>query len=219
MQTNGGPVTMEVVLSGRGNVRAAARPRFDAAVAGAVEVEDGRVTTARTDDGVTSSRRWKFLVFPEQTGRMTMPSMSLNVFVPSIAERRVLRCSAQTFDAATAAAPADDAPGVAHQIDRRTWLPWVLGATILVLFAMLVLPRARRAFALRRGVAQLVRDRTPAEIREAVDARFRNLRDEPSPRGDAYRALRALLVAAERDRVVADESGVEIERRIRDLLV
>lgn len=218
-QANGGPVSMEVALSGRGNVRAAARPRFDAAVAGTVEVEDGRVTTARTNDGVTSSRRWKFLVFPEKAGAMTIPSMSLDVFVPSIAQRRVMRCTAQTLDVATAAAPTHDAPGVAHRIDRRTWLPWALGATLLVLFAAIALPRARRVFALRRRVAQLVRGRTPSEIREAIDARFRNLRDEQSPRGDAYRALRALLVAAERDRVVAGESASEIERRVRDLLV
>jgi hypothetical protein len=41
---------------------------------------------------------------------------------------------------------------------------------------------------------------------------------EQSDRGDAYRALRSLLDAAERDRDIAVDAEDEIARRVREVL-
>ena len=42
--------------------------------------------------------------------------------------------------------------------------------------------------------------------------------NEAGDRGDAYRALRSLLDAVERDRVLEGDAADEIERRVRDLV-
>jgi hypothetical protein len=42
--------------------------------------------------------------------------------------------------------------------------------------------------------------------------------NEASDRGDAWRALRSLLDAAERERDVAVDAGDELSRRVRDVL-
>ena len=51
------------------------------------------------------------------------------------------------------------------------------------------------------------------EARVPIDLR------EASERGDAMRALRSLLDAAERDRDIAIDSEREIERRVREVLM
>ncbi|HVR39979.1 MAG TPA: BatD family protein, partial [Thermoanaerobaculia bacterium] len=149
-QSNGGPVVFDVALSGRGNMRAAARPHFDGDVAGAIEIEEGRVVAARTSEGATSSRHWKFLIFPEKAGLLQIPPMSTSVFVPSLASTRVLRCGAQTLDAQTVVVHAPSAQSrAARSVERRQWLPWVVGGSLALIFLLIASPRAKRAIASR----------------------------------------------------------------------
>jgi hypothetical protein len=78
---------------------------------------------------------------------------------------------------------------------------------------------------LQAKLRELMSDEAPAVIREKVHSTLAErgidpatLLREASDLGDAYRALRSLLDALERDRIdVADRSG-EIRRRIRELL-
>ena len=85
--------------------------------------------------------------------------------------------------------------------------------------ALFTLPRLRRELLLRREVSQIVRDASPAEIRARIEARMPIDLREPSERGDAMRALRSLLDAAERDRDIAVDSEREIARRVREVLM
>jgi hypothetical protein len=82
----------------------------------------------------------------------------------------------------------------------------------------MTLPRLRRELAVRRGAKEIVRDATPAEIRTRIEQRVHVDLREASDRGDAYRALRSLLDAAERERDIAVGAEEEIERRVREVL-
>jgi hypothetical protein len=77
-----------------------------------------------------------------------------------------------------------------------------------------------------KELRELTRDPAPAAIREAVHARLetrgiqpRELLREASERGEAYRALRSLLDALDRDRIDVGNREREVRRRLRDLLV
>jgi len=92
-------------------------------------------------------------------------------------------------------------------------------ALVILLVARVVERRRRKS----QRIRQLVADRSPAQIREAVHQRLSErgidvtrLMRESSDRGDAYRALRSLLDALEGDRMIADQS--EVRRRVRELL-
>jgi hypothetical protein len=69
-------------------------------------------------------------------------------------------------------------------------------------------------------------DERPAIVREQVHAALEERGIDPvtlvregSDRGDAYRSLRSLLDALERDRIDVDDRTREIRRRIRELLL
>ena len=80
----------------------------------------------------------------------------------------------------------------------------------------------RRALEQRRLAAELLRDASPSEILMRMEAQLgvsaATLTAEHSDRGDAWRALRSLLDAVERDRDIAVDADHEIARRIRDVL-
>src|SRR5438067_2487249 len=97
-----------------------------------------------------------------------------------------------------------------------------LSVLLAISLAGLALLRARRSRRIRNEVRALVRV-TPPETRLAVDDYLTRrgvapsaLMREASERGDAYRSLRSLLDALERDRIVADER--EIAQRVRDVV-
>jgi BatD DUF11 like domain len=217
MQKNAGPVVMRVTLNGVGNLRAATPPRFDGPVGGTVQIEGGEVTAAREDASFAMSRQWRFLVFPAESGLLALPPLSMRAFDPATGTRRDLQCAAAFVNAVTSH-PAEEAlPPVKASARPLPW-PWIAGALALLLAVLLAIPRIRRELALRHTVREIVHDATPAEIRARVEARVpANLRDT-SARGDAWRALRSLLDAAERDRDVAIDAEREIARRVRDVL-
>lgn len=219
-QQNAGPVVVNVTLTGNGNLRGVPAPRFIESVAGDVQIEGGEVAAPREEGTVTMTRRWRYLVFPQREGLLVIPPLSLRTFVPGTAERKELRCEAATLEALAAAPPVTETPEVADaKRSRARMLPWVGGGALAVLFGALAFPRVRREVVLRRTVRELVEGKSPAEIRAAIEARVPpRVISENSDRGEAYRALRSLLDAAERERDIAVDAEAEIARRVRELL-
>lgn len=217
VQKNGGPVVLRVTLSGLGNLRAATAPRFDTPVAGAVQIEGGEVTVAREEGAFAMSRQWRYLILPTQSGMLEVPPLSMRIFDPAGNQRRDLRCGTAFVNAVAAQTPETPLPPVTASARPLPW-PWIIGALALLLAAFIALPRLRRDLTLRREVREITRDASPAEIRARVEARVPVDLRESSERGDAWRALRSLLDAAERDRDIAINSEQEIARRVRDVL-
>lgn len=220
LQRNAGPVVVPVTLTGEGNLRGVSAPRFVERIAGDVQVEGGEVTTSREEGSVTMQRQWRYLVFPAREGLLYVPPVLMRTFVPATGERKELRCEAATIEARAIAPPVEEkAQTAATTRDPRRALPWAVGGVAVLLFAGFAVPRARREVELRRKTRELVDGKTPAEIRAAVDERVgAALMSEASDRGDAYRALRSLLDAAERERDIAIDAEEEIARRVRELL-
>jgi len=221
VQRNAGPVVLRVALTGVGNVRAASPPRFERPVAGTMQIEGGEVSVSRDDNAFGMSRQWRYLIFPARSGALEIPPLSMRVFDTATGTRRDLRCAATFFQAAATARPlAGSAAPPANAAPVRTapmW-PYVSAALLLGVTAFFAVPKVRRELAVRRAAEELVRDATPAEIRERIESRFNIDIREASDRGDALRALRSLLDAAERERDIAMDAEEEIERRVRELL-
>jgi hypothetical protein len=217
-QRNAGPVVVTVMLAGEGNLRGVPAPRFDERVAGDVQIEGGEVTTSREEGSVAMGRRWRYLIFPEREGLLVIPPLTLRAFVPATAERKTLRCEAATLEARAMDMPVSEQRAAARRARRRFW-PWVGGGGLALLALALAVPRARRELALRNDVREIVEGKSASEIRAAIEARVNpRLIHEASDRGDAYRALRSMLDAAERERDIAVDAEEEIARRVRELL-
>lgn len=146
-----------------------------------------------------------------------VPPLSMQIFDPASGTRRDLRC-ASSFVNAVAAAPVETPLPIVKPSARPLPWPWIAGALALVLTALFTLPRLQRELVLRREVREIVRDAGPAEIRARIEARVPIDLREASERGDAMRALRSLLDAAERDRDIAVDSEREIAHRVREVL-
>ncbi|MFP5246788.1 MAG: BatD family protein [Thermoanaerobaculia bacterium] len=225
VQQNGGPIVLNVALTGIANLRAANAPRFAGNVAGEVQIEGGDVAVSREEASFGMARRWRYLIFPAQSGSLQVPPLTLRTFVPEVAARRELRCEGGFVNADLArndgeagSQPAversNNDDGLRARLSTGTFVLVAL-ALIGLLFA---LPAIRRELKLRREVREILRDATPAEIRERIDARMHIDIKEPGERGDAYRALRSLLDAAERDRDIAVNAERDLARRVRDVL-
>jgi len=225
VQKNGGPVAVDVTMTGAANLRAASPPSFAQAVDGSVQIAEGAVSVQRRDEAVMT-RRWRYLIFPATSGMFVIPPLTAQTLTLAGA-RRELRCEqrallVQAADAATmqphAPQPSSNSPIEA----ARQSLPLIgVAAGILILLAI-AWPRIARARALRRDTRALLRE-TPSETRIAVDEWLSARGVDPaailretSDRGDAYRALRSLLDAAERDRLIAEPD--DIRGRVRDLV-
>jgi hypothetical protein len=218
VQRNGGPVVVTATLTGIGNLRSSPAPRFDRAVAGNVQIEGGEVTVARDEGTFGMSRQWRYLVFPSKAGTLEIPPLSMRVFVPDTKARRDLRCAAALIDATTAVAPPSASPR--RESARRAAVPrwpWMIAIALIAGLAAMI-PRIVRSLSLRREAKEILRDATPAEIRARVESRVHVDPHERSDRGDAMRALRSLLEAAERDRDIAANAEKEIGRRVKDVL-
>jgi hypothetical protein len=220
VQRGTGPVILRVALSGSGNVRAAVAPRFEHGVNGTLQIEGGEVTVTRDTSKAEMVRRWQYLIFPAQGGTMEVPALTMNIFAPSTGTRRELRCAGTFLDVVAANAPASpksNAPPPPAEPRQIPW-QWIAGGAALLIAVAAALPRLLRELRLRREARELVRDATPADIRARMETRVRIDLREASDRGDAWRALRSLLDAAERERDIAADADAEILRRVRELL-
>jgi hypothetical protein len=224
-QRSAGPVIVQAVLTGAANLRSVPAPRFGKRIEGDVETEGGEVTTTFEGGNVLMTRRWRYLVFPARGGMLEVPALSLTTFVPHSESRQELQCGAALIEAMVTTAqrtPGAGPQAPAPPLSQSPALPWVAGGVIGALFAGLAVPRVRRQVALRREVREIVEGKSPAEIRAAVELRLgadpRQLLNERSDRGDAYRALRSILDAVEKDRDLGVDAEEEVARRVRDLL-
>lgn len=217
VQQNGGPVVVRVTVGGNGNLRAATAPHFDGQLPGTLRIEGGEVSVSR-DDPFSMTRRWRYLIFPSSPGMLEIPPLVMSVFDPRTATRKELRCAASLVEATVAQPPAATAPKTyALPARSRVW-PWVTAALLVLLAALIAVPRIRRDLRLRRAAREIVRDATAQEIRTRLEQRVTIDLNEPTERGDAWRALVSLLAAVERDRDLAVDSASELERRVRDVL-
>jgi hypothetical protein len=225
VQKNGGPVAVDVIMTGAANLRAAPPPSFAQAVEGSVQIAEGTVSVQRRDEAVMT-RRWRYLIFPATSGMFVIPPLTAQTLTPA-GMRHELRCEqrallVQAADAATMQPHTPMPSGSAPVEAARQSLPFIgLAAAILILLAV-AWPRMARARAIRRDTRALVRE-TPPETRIAVDEWLSARRIDPiailretSDRGDAYRALRSLLDAAEGDRLIAEPG--DVRGRVRDLV-
>jgi BatD DUF11 like domain len=225
VQKNGGPVSIDVQLSGPANLRAAPPPAFSGTLEGSLQVAEGGVSVQRRDDAVMT-RRWRFLIFPASAGMFVVPPLVTTILTPA-GVRRELRCDERALLVEAADVSANPPPDSMQPRDARleaarSSLPAAGIAAIIIIGVAILWPRIQRARSIRRDTRVLVRD-TPVETRIAVDewliargVEVAVLVREPSDRGDAYRALRSLLDAAERDRLVAEPA--EIRARVREVV-
>lgn len=224
-QENAGPVVMEATVSGRGNLRAAVPPVFVTEPAGEVQRIDRGVNVTQTPETAWMTRRWQYVIFPRASGSMTVPPMRMRVFSTESDAREMLQCPAATLAVEASARPrlSTKAPVIATQPARA---PVFIAAAIGVACLVFVLPWWRRRASLNRTIRTMMANPEPAEVRERLHATLevrgidpRALVREASDRGDAYRSLRSLLDALERDRIDVGDRNREIRRRIRELLL
>lgn len=220
-----GPVIVPVTLSGIGNLRAAKPPAFDGRVRGEVQIEGGDVTVAREPQAVRMSRTWSYLIFPAASGKLEIPPISIPIFSTKSGAHTTLRCKGTMFDASVEQLPERNPPEVPMPLGRsplQRTLPFIGGGILAIAFAWFAGTRLRSEHATRRRAAEIMREASPAEIRARAEALLpvdsAALLAEHSDRGDAWRALRSLLDARERDRDVGEGADREIARRLRDLL-
>jgi hypothetical protein len=99
----GQPVTLKLVASGRGNVRDLILPRlgnvpglraYDATTTDKQGIEQGHVTGTRTVEQ---------LLVPERTGRLEIPSLTLDIFDPVQKQYRTLRTEPARLEVSPAA--------------------------------------------------------------------------------------------------------------------
>lgn len=225
VQKNGGPVSIDVIMSGPANLRAAQPPKFAAPLDGSMQITAGGVTVDRHGQALMT-RRWRFLIFPASSGVFVIPPLTIPILT-SAGVRRELRCEQRALvveaaDAAAAQPHVPAMPGNARVDAARRSLPLIGLVAGLLIAVAIVWPRLARVNAIRRETRALVRE-TPAETRIAVDdwlsahgLEGAALLRETSERGDAYRALRSLLDASERERFAVDPD--DLRGRVRDLV-
>jgi hypothetical protein len=219
LQKGGGPVVQRVTLSGIGNARAATPPRFEKSVDGVVQFNGGEVTVARDEGSGEMTRRWQVLIFPASAGPLEIPALTMRVFAPHAGVRHDLRCASSILDVVATQPPAPlHAPPADTAMPRPIPWPWIAGGAALLLALLLAIPRVLRMRAVGREARAIVHNATPAEIRARMEGRVAIDLREASDRGDAWRALRSILDAAEKERDIAVNADREIERRVRDVL-
>lgn len=220
-QTGGGPVVIEATVTGRGNLRAAEAPRFRTLPAGDVQRIEQGVSVQRSTDDATMTRRWQYLIFPRAGGTMAMPGLQMPVFSPAAEARRLLQCSALTLAVTAADRPRVAAGAPASAKPAMHVGPYVAAGVIALACLLFVLPWWRRRASQERQIRAMM---TGDGIQERVHAALVDrgidpavLLKEASDRGDAYRSLRSLLDALERDRIEVPDRDREIRRRLREL--
>jgi hypothetical protein len=217
-----GPIALNASMTGHANLRSAEAPAFERAVDGTVQIVDAGFSVDRRNIDAVMMRRWRYVIFPARSGRLTIPPLTTTILTPA-GERRLLRCAAQTLmataDAPAAAAGIATKPAASPRVEH-VW-PWI-GGLLLVTISTIAVPPLRRARALRANVRAIVRP-TPAETREALHAWLGArgldagaLLAEASDRGDAIRGIISFLDAAERDRIPFDLA--EARRRAADVV-
>ena len=221
-QANGGPVVIDVGLSGRANLRTVEPPHWAAPLAGSAQVEQGKLTVTRGADAATMSRKWKLLVFPTRDGAFKLPPLVTRAFSPTAA-RQELRCEAVTLNVHRHPERSRGTrEGGGAQLSPKI-PPALIPTTVVIALVLLTVPlilraskRSNRIRALAHPINEL-RPKLAALLAEKQIDEAQLLK-EPTERGDAYRSLLSLLDAIDRQRVEIDDPDREVEFRLHDFL-
>jgi hypothetical protein len=222
-QKKGGPVTFDVLLSGRANLRAMQPLSWKSTVDGSAQVIDRGVRVYPVAYDAWMTRTWRYVIFPAHAGTFVVPPLAATILTAE-GERREVGCEARTLQVSVAETDESQPEAAAPQLrQRRRFFPLIGTIAAVVLLLAAAIPRIRNRWRLRKSVQALLRD-TPAETRVAVEAAMvangldpLALLHEPSDRGDAWRAFRSLVDAAEKDRI--ETTSREIGHRVRDVVV
>ncbi len=217
-QQNGGPVVVDVTMSGRANLRAVAPPRFAKAIDGSMQTVEGKLTVDHTREDATMTRRWRYLLFPASRGMFTVPPLAATILTPAGA-RQELRCEERLLPVERAVEegprPAVPASRNVAAVVRDARIPIAVVVALLIALAFAA-PRLQRAWKVRAESRTILEGE---DLEASLDVWLfgwqidpHQLVREPSDRGDAYRALTSLLD----ERVEA--SAKEVRRRVRDLV-
>lgn len=220
-QAGGGPVVIEASVTGRGNLRAAVPPQFRTPPEGDVQRIEQGVSVQRSSGDAAMTRRWQYLIFPRAAGTLAVPSLEMPLFSPSAEARRVLQCSASTLAVTATGRPRVAAAAPASVKPAMHVGPYVMAGFIALACLLFVLPWWRRRAVQERQIrAMMAADDIQERVHTALASRGVDpavLLKEASDRGDAYRSLRSLLDALDRDRIDVDDRDQEIRRRLREL--
>ncbi len=221
VQANGGPITIDVALSGRANLRNAQPPQWEGVLRGSSQIEEGKVNVVRAADGATMTRHWKLLVFPAHEGMFMLPPLVAHAFSPANG-RQDLRCEAKSLNV-TAAQPGGVRTPRPHTVAETSALQPIAVSVLAIVICSLTMIPIRRTLSLRARVRAITRPReeTRANLQAFLAARGVDeaaLLRESTDRGDAYRAVISLLDAIDRERIEIEDVQKEIELRTRDFL-
>ena len=225
----GGPVTFEAKISGDGNLRAAAPPRFEAPIEGEVQVEEGAVTVSRrTRERVEMVRTWTWLVLPSQPGRFELPPVSLTAWNPALGRIERLRCPGGAVEA-VAIAPGTIPPvasvAPAAEETREEFPVWIIAVALVLAGGIAWLLLARRKERLERVERRILEHRDdPRRMKDETRALLRERGFDPDAlyRADteiaeSYRTLWSLLDVLEKEPWERERSHDDLARRVRAL--
>jgi hypothetical protein len=231
VQRAGGPVVLDVTVSGNGNLRSAPPPQFEATFPALAEIENRPITVSSTTAGLTMRRTWRFLLDPAAGGHLSIPPISMTTWRP-LGSRETLRCSGSALEVtlsqnagATTHEDRRAIPSAARSRPLRFLLPAAAGLVGLMFVGFLLLRRPQRASARARDSVQSWLGSPRRAARELIAALEQSVRESrrdprelisaPGDLADAYRSLVSLLTMLEHDRQV-DDSDRELERRAHE---
>lgn len=220
-----GLVSIDVTVTGNGNLRAAEPPKFTASPAAEVQILPGELKVERKEDGVSMQRSWRFLLFPKNRGLLSIPPLSFEYFDPSPGVSRAIHCSfvpvtVERIERSVAAERSESA-----ESSPARW-PRALLATLLLVAvggaAMFFVARRRRRRALERRADEILSADSPLELRRRFDAFLAAsnttrtaLMAESSERGELARSVSSLIEY----RIVQPAHASEIDDELRERLI
>ena len=231
VQRAGGPVVLDVTVSGSGNLRSVPPPRFEQTFPASVGIENRPITVNATTAGLAMRRTWRFLIDPTASGHLRIPPLSMTTWRP-LGTAETLRCSGSALEvrlSQNTGAPGSGtrraAPTSAKSFPWRLLLPAAAMAVGLILLAVWLLRRPKRASSGARVKVESWLGsprRAPRELIAALDQSVRESRRDPrelisapGELADAYRSLLSLLTMLEHDRQL-DDADRELGRRARE---
>ncbi|HEX6307837.1 MAG TPA: BatD family protein [Longimicrobiales bacterium] len=191
----GEATVLTVELEGTGNVKALPEPRLPEIEGAEVfpPTQDSRVDVV--DDRVGGSKRFRWMLVPEQPGMLLIPPVEYDVFDPELRSYVVLRSDTLRVDVAVVAASAEADTALRPLRTHRgtAGLGWVRSPAFVIAQALPLLALLAAVTVRRR------RERLPGPRDEAADlkSQLRALREEgPTPAllGELERIAREAVV-------------------------
>lgn len=225
--SSSGNVTWDVTVRSVGNLRVAEPPAFASELGAATEVEDlGQITVERAIGGVRMTRRWRRLIFPQQSGRLAVPDLVFRYWDPAESTLRTITCPGAVLAIPERGdAPADppDPGGGAQQRQQPFPVVAVIVLSALAATGAFVLFRRRRqqrSPEIEFILSEIRAASEPREQRERLEIWLRErgfdpyeLAWTPGEQGERWRAVLSLLETYERN-VLSGRDELELERRI-----